>query len=78
MPKTSPAVVARGLDVPLETALEIEAEAFGTHVIELALHDAQELVTRAENTLKTLILPDRADPTWSRAIHPATPETIPA
>jgi HAE1 family hydrophobic/amphiphilic exporter-1 len=58
-----------GLLAPVDV---VEAET-QVATIELALHSAQELVTRAENTLKTLILPDRSDPMWNRAIHPATP-----
>jgi len=34
---------------------------------------AQETVTRAENTLKTLLLPDRASPDWSKPITPVSP-----
>lgn len=36
---------------------------------------AQETVTRAENTLKTLLLPDRASPEWSKPITPVSPVT---
>ncbi len=34
---------------------------------------AQETVTRAENTLKTLLLPDRTSAEWSRPITPTSP-----
>ena len=40
---------------------------------ELNAYSAQEALTAAENTLKTLILPDRSDPTWSSALIPVTP-----
>jgi HAE1 family hydrophobic/amphiphilic exporter-1 len=41
--------------------------------IEQSVYAAQEAVTRAENALKVLILPDRASPLWAREIRPATP-----
>ena len=34
---------------------------------------AQETVTRAENSLKALLLPSRADPTWGIGLIPVTP-----
>ncbi len=34
---------------------------------------AQEALTRAENSLKSLLLPSRLDPTWAVALVPATP-----
>jgi outer membrane protein TolC len=37
---------------------------------------AQETLTAAENTLKTLILPDRTDPIWSSALIPITPVNV--
>lgn len=39
-------------------------------------YSAQETLTAAENALKTLILPDRADPTWSSALIPITPVNV--
>ncbi len=39
-------------------------------------YSAQEALTAAENTLKTLILPDRTDPTWSSALIPITPVNV--
>jgi outer membrane protein TolC len=36
---------------------------------------AQETVTRAENTLKTLLLPDRSSSEWSKPITPVSPVT---
>jgi HAE1 family hydrophobic/amphiphilic exporter-1 len=42
------------------------------------VYTAQESVTRAENTLKTLILPDRNAPLWSRPLTPVTPVQIEA
>jgi HAE1 family hydrophobic/amphiphilic exporter-1 len=42
------------------------------------VYTAQEAVTQAENTLKTLILADRTEATWSRAITPVTPVSLEA
>jgi len=39
-------------------------------------YSAQEALTAAENTLKTLILPDRTDPIWSSALIPITPVNV--
>lgn len=43
---------------------------------EQALYSAQEAVTRAENTLKTLVLADRTVAEWSRPLTPVTPSEI--
>ncbi len=43
---------------------------------EQTVYSAQEDVTRAENTLKTLMLPDRTSDTWSRPITPVSPITL--
>ncbi|MBV9927332.1 MAG: TolC family protein [Acidobacteria bacterium] len=43
---------------------------------EQSVYTAQEAVTRAENTLKTLILPDRSAPLWSKPITPVTPVSL--
>ena len=40
---------------------------------ELNAYSAQSALTRAENTLKTLILPDRESVLWSSALIPSTP-----
>jgi len=40
------------------------------------VYAAQETVTRAENTLKTLMLPDRTAGEWSRAITPVSPVNL--
>ena len=39
---------------------------------------AQEALTRAENGLKALMLPDRTAPFWAKALAPATPANTPA
>ena len=38
---------------------------------------AQDTLTRAENALKTLILPSRTDALWSMALTPTTPPGVP-
>jgi len=43
---------------------------------EVNAYSAQEALTAAENALKTLILPDRTDPTWSMALIPITPVNV--
>ncbi|MBZ5610761.1 MAG: TolC family protein [Acidobacteriia bacterium] len=40
---------------------------------EIAAYSAQTALTRAENTLKTLILADRQSPLWPSALIPSTP-----
>ncbi len=43
---------------------------------EQGVYTAQEDVTRAENSLKTLLLADRTAPEWSRAITPISPISL--
>jgi outer membrane protein TolC len=43
---------------------------------ELNAYSAQLALTRAENNLKTLILPDRTSPLWASALIPTTPAEI--
>jgi outer membrane protein TolC len=45
---------------------------------EQAVYAAQDAVTRTENALKELILPDRSSPLWSRALQPVTPAEPPS
>lgn len=40
---------------------------------ELAAYTAQNMLARAENNLKTIILPDRESPLWSTGFTPSTP-----
>ena len=40
------------------------------------VYTAQEAVTQAENTLKTLMLPDRNDAIWKRALVPVSPVEV--
>jgi len=41
-------------------------------VFEQDIYTAQETITRAENALKVLLLPDRRAPEWSRPLQPVT------
>ena len=43
---------------------------------EQAVYAAQEVVTRTENTLKTLLLADRTSTEWSRPITPVSPISL--
>ncbi len=58
----------------------IDIIAAGTQVttFEQNVYTAQEAVTRAENTLKTLMLADRTSPLWSRPLTPVTPINLEA
>lgn len=59
-------LVDKGVLAPIEVvAAEAQISTF-----EQAIFTAQESVTRAENTLKTLLLPDRTAAEWSRPITP--------
>ena len=40
------------------------------------VYTAQQTVTQAENTLKTLVLPDRTSAIWSRPITPVSPISL--
>ena len=62
-------LVDRGVLAPIElVAANAQIATF-----EQAIYLAQESVTRAENALKTLLLPDRTAAEWSRALTPVTP-----
>lgn len=62
-------LVNGGVLAPIElVAAEAQISTF-----EQAIYLAQESVTRAENTLKTLLLPDRTAAEWSRPLTPVTP-----
>jgi HAE1 family hydrophobic/amphiphilic exporter-1 len=65
---------AQGLLAPIDV---VEAETQAA-TIEQNVYAAQEAVTRAENDLKLLILPDRTSALWNREIRPATPLAPPA
>ncbi len=67
-------LVAKGVLAPIDIV------AAGTQVttFEQNVYTAQESVTRAENTLKTLILPDRTDTLWAKPLTPVTPVNLDA
>jgi outer membrane protein len=64
--------VAEGTLAPIDvTAAETQVATFEQNV-----YAAEEAVTRAENSLKSLVLPDRNAPLWKRAILPTSPVTL--
>src|ERR1044072_8544099 len=65
-------LVQQGVIAPIDI---VAANTQGT-TFEQNDYSAQEAVTRAENTLKTLILPDRNAPLWSKPITPVTPISL--
>jgi HAE1 family hydrophobic/amphiphilic exporter-1 len=66
--------VREGLLAPVDIlAAETQVATFEQNV-----YSAQESVTRAENTLKTLLLPDRSAPLWTQALLPVTPVKLDA
>src|SRR5207253_3764261 len=67
-------LVAQGVLAPID----IVAASTQVTTFEQNVYTAQEAVTRAENTLKTLILPNRTESLWSRAITPVTPVDLEA
>ena len=66
--------VAQGVLAPIDV---VEAEA-QVKIYEQNVYAAQEEVTRTENALKTLMLPDRNAQLWSRALLPVTPVNLEA
>lgn len=67
-------LVEKGVLAPIDiVAAQSQVTTFEQNV-----YTAQEAVTQAENSLKTLILPDRTDALWTRAITPVTPVNLEA
>jgi HAE1 family hydrophobic/amphiphilic exporter-1 len=62
-------LVAKGVLAPIDI---IAANAQIT-TFEQNVYTAQEQITQAENTLKTLMLPDRTSEIWTRALVPVSP-----
>ncbi|MEP7213581.1 MAG: TolC family protein [Acidobacteriota bacterium] len=62
-------LVSKGVLAPID----IIAATSQITTFEQSVYSAQEDVTRAENTLKTLMLPDRNSQIWPRAITPISP-----
>jgi HAE1 family hydrophobic/amphiphilic exporter-1 len=67
-------LVAKGVLAPID----IVAASSQITTFEQSVYSAQEDVTRAENTLKTLILAERRAPLWQRAITPVSPVSLDA
>ncbi len=67
-------LVARGALAPID----IIAANSQITTFEQSVYTAQEDVTRAENTLKTLMLPDRTSPEWTRPITPISEVSLEA
>ncbi|MGI8813212.1 MAG: TolC family protein [Pyrinomonadaceae bacterium] len=65
-------LVAKGVLAPID----IIAATSQITTFEQSVYSAQEDVTRAENTLKTLMLADRTSETWSRPITPISPISL--
>ena len=72
--QTNKRQVAQGVLAPIDV---VEAEA-QVKSFEQNVYSAQEQVTRAENALKTLMLPNRKADLWSSALLPITPVTLEA
>ncbi len=66
----------RLVDKGVLAPIEIVASNSQISGFEQAAYIAQDAVTRAENTLKTLILAERTDAVWSRPLTPVTPVTL--
>jgi outer membrane protein TolC len=67
-------LVEKGVLAPIDIiAANTQVTTFEQNV-----YTAQEAVTRAENTLKTLMLPDRTAALWSRPLTPVTPVSLEA
>ncbi len=65
-------LVAKGALAPIEiVSANTQITTFEQNV-----YTAQETVTLAENALKTLMLPDRSDEIWKRALVPVSPVEV--
>ncbi len=67
-------LVAKGALAPIE----IVAASTQVTTFEQNVYTAQEAVTRAENTIKTLMLKDRTSDVWGRPLTPITPVELEA
>lgn len=72
--ETNKRQVKQGVLAPIDV---VEAEA-QVKLYEQNVYAAQEEVTKTENALKTLMLPDRNAQLWSRALLPVTPVNLEA
>jgi outer membrane protein TolC len=67
-------LVQRGVLAPID----VVAATTQITTFEQNVYTAQESVTRAENNLKTMLLPDRTSDVWARAITPVSEVTLEA
>jgi outer membrane protein TolC len=67
-------LVAKGVLAPID----VVAATAQITTFEQSVYAAQEAVTRAENTLKTLLLPDRTADIWARPLTPVSPISLEA
>jgi outer membrane protein len=65
-------LVEKGVLAPID----VVAASAQITTFEQSVFTAQEDVTRAENTLKTLLLPERTSAEWSRPITPVSPVAL--
>ncbi len=72
--ETNKRQVAQGVLAPIDV---VEAEA-QMKMFEQNVYAAQDVVTKTENALKTLMLADRSAALWSRALLPITPVNLEA
>lgn len=68
----------RQVDQGILAPIDVVAAENQVATFEQNVYTAQEAVTRAENNLKTMLLPDRNAPLWSRALLPVTPVSVEA
>lgn len=66
----------RLVDQGVLAPIELVAASSQIYAFEQNIFTAQEAVTRNENTLKTLLLPDRASAEWARPLMPVTPSEL--
>lgn len=66
--------IEKGALAPID-AVQTEAQ---IATFEQNIYTAQQVVTATENTLKTLLLPDRKSPDWSRPLTPISPVALDA
>ncbi len=66
----------RQVDKGVLAPIDVVAATAQITTFEQGIYTAQEDVTRSENTLKTLMLPERSSTIWSRPITPVSPISL--
>ncbi len=66
----------RQVDKGILAPIDVVAATAQITDFEQSVYAAQEIVTRAENTLKTLMLPERTSDVWARSITPVSPVSL--